>query len=75
MYQPKENDYVLITNSNSSDYLQIGKIVDTVKCEHDDYINTYVVEFYDKILRISYRMAYKGTMFEDGEAKVLEFKR
>lgn len=74
MYQPTENDYVLITDKNNDCYLQVGKIVEIIYEPHDNYVRTYIVEFFDHHLKIPYRLTCRGTIFEDGEAKVLNFK-
>ena len=74
MYQPKCNDYVLITNTEDECYLQIGRITQIVNEPFDNYVNTYIIEFYDHHLKANCRRAYRGTIFEDYEAKVLNFK-
>ena len=71
MYQPKCNDYVLITNRDDECYLQIGRIAEIVNEPHDNYVNTYIIEFHDHHLKVNYRRAYKGSIFEDFEAKLL----
>ena len=75
MYEPTENDYVLITDNKDECYLQIGKIVEIVNEPFDDYVNTYIIEFYDFRYSLKYRRAYKGSIFEDCIAKILDFKR
>ena len=75
MYEPTENDYVLITDNKDECYLQIGKIVEIVNEPFDDYVNTYIIEFYDFRYSLKYRRAYKGSIFEDYTAKILDFKR
>lgn len=74
MYQPSCNDYVLITNDKDECYLQIGRITEIINEPFDDYINTYIIEFYDRNLEVKYRRCYRGTIFEDFEAKILNFK-
>ena len=75
MYEPTDNDYVLIIDNKDECYLQIGKIVEIVNEPFYDYVNTYIIEFYDFRYSIKYRRAYKGSIFEDCIAKVLDFKR
>jgi hypothetical protein len=75
MYEPNCNDYVLITDSKDECYLQIGKIVEIINEPFGDYVSTYIIEFYDFRYSIKYRRAYKGSIFEDYTAKVLNFKR
>lgn len=74
MYEPTCNDYVLIIDNKDECYLQIGKIVEIVNEPFDDYVNTYIIEFYDFRYSLKYRRAYKGSIFEDCIAKVLNFK-
>ena len=74
MYEPSCNDYVLITDSKDECYLQIGKIDEIINEANDNYVSTYIIKFYDFRHSIKYRRAYKGYIFEDGIAKVLNFK-
>ena len=74
MYKPTCNDYVLITDSKDECYLQIGKIDEIINESNDNYVSTYIIEFYDFRYSIKYRRAYKGSIFEDYTAKVLNFK-
>ena len=78
MYEPTCNDYVLITDSKDECYLQIGKIDEIINEANDNYVATYIIEFFEHSKftpdKIRYRKAYPGYIFEDCIAKVLNFK-
>lgn len=79
MYEPTCNDYVLIIDNHDDCYLQIGKIEEIINEPNANYVATYIIEFFEHSQftpdKIRYRKAYPGYIFEDGVAKVLDFKR
>ncbi len=70
----QSGDFVLIIDENDPCYLQVGKIVDTIKESNDSYINAYVINFNSFSPEIPRSKLYDGYIFMDYKAKILSFK-
>ena len=58
MRRIKEKDYILITDNGSSEYLQIGEVIDIEYFPHSDDVKTYKVQFIDKIYEYDNTLEY-----------------
>lgn len=52
----RENDYILITDDNSSHYLQIGQVIEVQNYPHSDDVQLYRVQFADTIWIYDYNL-------------------